>query len=135
VGDIQVDLSAVREFASGIRAEVERSLRPGSEDLFRVYRFGVCFGSGWWRSDVVQAAQWQYHGCLDSAGHALAGVIQEAEVLMAAAEQVASLYAGTDAFASANADEIERVFDYANRAAVRAQLAAQPSDSQPKDVL
>jgi hypothetical protein len=135
VGDIEVQLGRVREFGAAVRAEVDRSVRPGTEDLFRVYRLGVCFGEGWWRSEVVQSAQWSYHGCLTAAGQALSGVVRDAEVLVAAAEYVAGLYEGTDALATAKTEEIGRVFDWVTREAVRAQAAQEPDGASPKDVL
>jgi hypothetical protein len=110
---IHVDLHGLTDFANEVRGEVDRSVRPESQNVFAVFEEGVVFGNGWWPSIDVRQAQELYHQCLTKMGTVLVDYVNAAELMVGAAETVARRYGSADALAAASADEIDKAFKQA----------------------
>jgi hypothetical protein len=120
---IDVDVSGIDQFAGSVEAEVEGNFCPQAVSLMKVYEVGSHFGIGHASSDVL-ASRLKHTECLQGAADQLAGYANAARILVDAARAVAARYRGTDAFAAANAAEVEQALWAGVHAASRAQAAA-----------
>jgi hypothetical protein len=103
---IQIDLRGLREFAEAMRSDVDGALKTQGTEITRRYSDGVPFGHRARASGNVVVAQDAYRSCLTDCVHGLLSYIDGAEVMVAAALQVAARYADADTLAKARADDV-----------------------------
>jgi hypothetical protein len=120
---IQVDVSGLDRFAGSVESEVEANYRPQAANLMRIYEVGSHFGLGHTSPDVL-ASRERHTECLQAAADQLAGYANAAKILVDAAREIAARYRDSDAFAAANAQEVEQALWAGVHAANRAQLEA-----------
>jgi hypothetical protein len=124
---IDVDVSGLDAFAGTVEREVETNFRPQAAGLMKVYEVGSHFGLGHTSADVL-ASREKHTECLQAAADQLAGYTNAARILVDAAREVAGRYRGSDAFAAANAQEVERaLWAWVHAAARSARADAAPA--------
>jgi hypothetical protein len=109
-GGIHVDLAGLHDFAREVRGELDKSMRPQIGAVFTLFGSGVCFGQGLAVSPTIQAARTKYHGSLDTAGRSLAAIVNTADAMVNAIEEIAHRYGDSDWFAHATAQDVSAAF-------------------------
>jgi hypothetical protein len=107
---LRVDIAALSDLASALRQEINGNLLPHVGALAGAYGMGVRFGLTS-HSQNMRLARTAFHDCLVSATESLANRIAVGESLAAAVDQIARLYGGSDAMASARSDDVGKVMD------------------------
>ena len=100
---LRVDIAALGDLATALRQEIDKNLLPHVGPLAGAYGMGVKFGL-MSHSQNMKLARKMFHDCLVNATESLANRIAVGESLAAAVEQVAKLYGGSDAMASARSE-------------------------------
>jgi hypothetical protein len=109
---LRVDIAALADLASALRKEIDGNLLPHVGPLAGAYGMGVKFGL-MSHSQNMKLARKTFHDCLVGATESLANRITAGESLAAAVEQIAKLYGGSDAMASARSEEVADIIDSA----------------------
>ena len=109
-GGIHVDLAGLHDFASQVRGEIDKGVRPQVGAVFTLFGTGVCFGQGLAVSPTIQAARTRYHSSLDTAGRSLAAFVNTADAMVDAVEEIAHRYGDSDWFAHATAQDVSAAF-------------------------
>jgi hypothetical protein len=107
---IDVDLAGLHDFASQVRSELDKAVRPQIGAVFTLFGAGVCFGQGLAVSPTIRAARTRYHTSLDSAGRSLAAFVNTADAMVNAVEEIAHRYGNSDWFAHATAQDVSAAF-------------------------
>jgi hypothetical protein len=121
---IHVDIGGLPDFAAVVRGHVDGSLRDEVRQAFDAYGQGVLFGYGWSsHSGDVRAARLRYHKCLSTTSEALADILNSAQAMVTAAEEVARRYSDSDALAAISAQDVTVALTQAYSSARVAQAA------------
>jgi hypothetical protein len=111
---ISADLARLRQLAVQLRASVEVSLTPRTEQAFPPFNSGASFGTTSPSLDM-HAVRHKYSDCLDAAVDQLVDQIDTSSRLVDVVTEIAARYGSVDGLASATLTDLQDAFVAAAR--------------------
>jgi hypothetical protein len=111
---IEADLGSLRQLAGRIRAEVDATLRPRTQQAFPPLEAGASFGVASPSADL-HAVREKYTDCLNSAVDQLVDQLDTSARLVDVVSEITSRYGSVDALASATMADLQDAFVAAAR--------------------
>jgi hypothetical protein len=124
---VHVDVHGLADFATDLRAEIDKNLRPYLNELINIYRSGPRFGP-LIDSANVRAARSHYQDCLGQIINQLDACARGGATLADAADLIAQRYRDADALAGATVASVTAAVQDASQSH-RAAAPMQPADS------
>jgi hypothetical protein len=106
---IEVDLRTLQQLTDALSTEVQANLAPNTDDLFRQYVGGACFGT---RSPSLDlhAVRSKYADCLGRTLERLSDYLTESSTLADVGKEILARYQNVDALAAASVNDVNQMF-------------------------
>jgi hypothetical protein len=106
---IEADLTSLRQLAAQLRAEVDASLQPRTQEAFTPLAAGAAFGVRSPSADLHSVRE-KYTDCLSATVDQLVDQIDTSARLAAVVSEIADRYGSADALASATLADLQAAF-------------------------